>query len=181
MAQRQYTILGQSKMTYSKAILELTGWDKKKFETEKRKMRYRVKTFNELTGASLSPIEQLYYRERFNARREYYTSKGYEPLEYNELQKALFDIKTTQAKSQKTISAQYERLKDYTLYRYEGLAKSYSKASDIYEKLKNNEISVLEANEQLSKFADDMRVLRDDNREKWIEAHDITEQIGTPL
>jgi hypothetical protein len=91
---RKNVILGQNSMSYSKAIREITGWTQKQFETQKRLMRYRVAKFNLITGSNLSPIEQLYYRVKYEDKKSYYISQGKEPAPLNIIQQAIQDMKT---------------------------------------------------------------------------------------
>ena len=84
MAERKLTILGQKRVSYSKAIREITGWTQKQFETQKRMMRYRVSKFNAFTGSNLSPIEQLFYKVRYENRKKYYEAQGKPVLPLND-------------------------------------------------------------------------------------------------
>lgn len=192
---RNYTILGQQRVSYSEAIRQITGWNKKQFETQKRLMRYRVAKFNAFTGSNLSPIEQLFYKVRFEARREYYVAKGYQPMQLNDLQQALQDLKASpftrkqkleiengkfkpQAMSKADLKA-LEISKNYIKERYAGLASNFPKANEIRNKLINDEITPAEANRLLADYAEEMRNLKDENPMKWIKAHG-DEEIGSP-
>ena len=118
---RKTVILGQDKMSYSQAIKKITGWSQKKFETEKRLMRYRVAKFNQLTGSHLSAIEELFYRVRFEDRQAYYKSKGKPVNDYNPLQTLLKNLKTGNVKANQIIKyrdaegiMQYTTIETYT-------------------------------------------------------------------
>ena len=175
---RKYTYLGQEKVSYSKAIKDITGWTQKEFETQKRLMRYRVANFNKATGSKLSAIEELFYKVRFEDKQKYYASKGKPVKELNALQQALQDIKTTTSK--KGLSPYQEKIaKEYIEKRYEGLAKAYKGANNIMEDLKNGKITTQEANKKLSDYADRMRQLKDEDPSKWVEMHE-SEEIGSP-
>lgn len=174
---RKYTYLGQEKISYSKAIKNITGWTQKEFETQKRLMRYRVANFNKATGSKLSAIEELFYKVRFEDKQKYYASKGKETKELYPLQKALQDIKTTTSK--KGLSPYQEKIaKDYIVETYKGLAKTYTRADKVYQRLLNGEITPAQANRRLSVMARQMRQLKDEQPTKWIELHQ-TEEIGT--
>lgn len=181
---RNTVILGQEKMSYSKAIRKITGWSQKKFETEKRLMRYRVANFNQLTGSKLSPIEELYYRVRFEDRQNYYKSKGKPVLDYNPLQQFFKNIKTGKADELRLIKVtrqdglvEYmtaqEYAKDYIIKRYEGLANNFTRAKEIIEELKAGLITTQDANKKLKDFAEEMRELKSNPATalKWIEEH----------
>lgn len=168
---RKKVILGQSEVSYSKAIKEITGWTQKQFETQKRLMRYRVANFNKATGSTLSPIEELYYRVKFEARQDYYRAKGKPVNDYNSLQQALKDIKTTQSKG--GISPYQEKIaRDYILKRYEGLGKAFKNAQNILDDLEAQKITPAEANKKLKAYADEMRQLKDEDPAKWVESHE---------
>lgn len=181
---RKTVTLGQEKMSYSKAIQKITGWTKKKFETEKRLMRYRVANFNKLTGSNLSAIEELFYRVRFEDRQEYYRAKGKPVLDYNDLQKFFKNIKTGNAKELRLIRVERENgliermsaeqyAKEYIIKRYEGLAKNFTRANEILEDLKAGFITTQDANKKLGDFADEMRALKNNEEtfEKWLNEH----------
>lgn len=179
---RNKVYLGQDKLSYSQAIKRITGWTDKQFETEKRLMRYRVSKFNKVTGSTLSPIEELYYRVKFEARRDYYRSKGQKVNDYNDLQSFFKNVKTGKYKEGQKISfidkegvKQYMTIeeygREYVLKRYEGLGKNFSQAEDVLNQLRNGEISTQDANKQLSQIADDLRVLKNENPETWIELY----------
>lgn len=182
-------ILGQETVSFSKAIKGITGWTNKQFETEKRLMRQRVSNFNMLTGSKLSPIEELYFKTKFQAQREYYASKGKKVLPFNELQTALTDMKTTKIKDisieqfieggienvkSKVFKEQYEVAKNYILSRYEGLGNNFPEAQAILDELETDKITTMEANDRLQKFAEEMRNLKDENPLKWQEMHGDT-------
>ena len=187
---RKTVILGQNKMSFSQAIRQITGWSQKKFETEKRLMRYRVANFNKLTGSKLSAIEELYYRVRFEDRQAYYKSKGKPLLDYNSLQEFFKNIKTGKADELRLIKVtrqdglvEYmtaqEYAKDYVINRYEGLARNFPKANEILEELKAGNITTQDANKKLQELAEEMRVLKNENPLAWIDLHgDI---IDSPL
>ena len=183
---KRLVLLGQNEVSFSKAIKEITQWDKKKFETEKRLMRQRVSNFNALTGSHLSPIEELYFKVRFEAQREYYASKGKQVLPFNELQTAIRDMSTAKIKNisieqleaggienvkSKAFEKQYEIAKNYILSRYDGLGRNFPEAQEILNQLENDEITTIEANDKLQKYAEEMRNLKDENPLKWLEAH----------
>ena len=177
MAKRTKITLGQNSVSYSEAIRQITGWTKKEFETQKRLMRYRVKTFNEITGSNLSAIEELYYKVRFEDKRAYYEAQGKQTLEYNELQKALLDLKTTYRKG--GTERQQEMLKEYTLQRFEGLLKAYPQALAGYEaQLKNGEISIQEFQKQMEAYADKMHKLQKDDPAQYLK--EKGRQVGSP-
>ena len=186
MAQRKYTILGQNRVSYSKAIREITGWTQKEFETQKRMMRYRVSKFNAFTGSNLSPIEQLFYKVRYEDKKKYYESKGKQPLPLNDLQQAFQDMKATPfsrkseliIKDGKYVPQQmkksdlqaYNVAKDFIMKRYEGLANTYKEASDIMEELKAGNITPAEANKLFSDFADKARNMKNEDLTSWLDA-----------
>ena len=191
---RKYVSIGQETMSLSKAIKEITGWNTKKFETEKRLMRQRVSNFNMLTGANLSPIEELYFKAKFQAQREYYASKGKQVKPFNELQTAIRDMSTSkisnasidqfttggiEAVKSKAFKRQYEIAKDYILSRYEGLGRNFVEAQRILDDLEADRITTMEANKQLQDFAEEMRNLKDENPLKWQDMHGDT--IDSPL
>jgi len=191
---RKYVLLGQKTLSLSSAIKELTGWNTKKFETEKRLMRQRISNFNILTGSNLSPIEELYYKAKFQAQREYYASKGKEVKPFNELQTAIRDMSTSKLSNiaiddfatggienvkSKAFQRQYEIAKDYILSRFEGLGRNFVEAQRILDALENDEITTMEANKQLQDFAEEMRQLKDENPLKWQDMHGDT--IDSPL
>ena len=157
--------------SYSQAIREITGWSKKEFETQKREMRYRVSNFNKATGSNLSPIEELYYKVRYEDRARYYALKGKEVYEPSLIQKILKDIKTTPIKN--TLSKnQFRTAKNYVLDKFEGLGKTYKYASDIIDKLKKDELTPRQANEKLKQYAEEMKVLKSKNPTSWLDAQD---------
>lgn len=176
---RKTIILGQNKLSYSKAIMQITGWTKKEFETQKRLMRYRVSNFNKATGSNLSAIEELFYKVRFEDKQKYYAAQGKPVLPLNALQQALQDIKTTHTQAGTISPYQMKIAREYIEKRYEGLAKAFTGANNIMEEMKAGKLSPAEANLMLSNFADNMRQLKDDNPMKWIEAHQ-NEDIGSP-
>ena len=177
MAKRTKITLGQNSVSYSEAIRQITGWSKKEFETQKRLMRYRVKTFNEVTGSKLSAIEELYYKVRFDDKRAYYEAQGKKTLEYNELQQALLDLKTTYREG--GTERQQELLQKYTLKRFEGLLKAYPQALAGYEaKLKNGEISTKEFQKVLEAYADKMHALQKDDPAQYLK--EKGRQVGSP-
>ena len=191
MVKRKTVILGQKQMSYSKAIQEITGWDKKRFETEKRLMRYRVAKFNQATGSNLSPIEQLFYRVRFEDRQAYYKAQGKQVNDYNVLQSFFKNVKTGKYNPLQKIkytdkdgTTVYTTLAEYgrhfVLDRYEGLGRSYSKAQAILDELKAGTIQPADANKLLAQFADDMRKLKNDPEtfNDWVELHN--NEIGSP-
>ena len=167
MAKRTKTTLGQNSVSYSEAIRQITGWSKKEFETQKRLMRYRVKTFNEITGSNLSAIEELYYKVRFEDKRAYYQSQGKPTLEFNELQQTLLDLKTTYRKG--GTERQKELLQEYTLKRFEGLVNAYPiDLKPFVDKLKNGEISIQEFQNNMEAYATKMRDLHTTNTELYL-------------
>ena len=183
---KRLVLLGQDEVSFSKAIKEITQWDAKKFETEKRLMRQRVSNFNALTGSNLSPIEELYFKVRFEAQRDYYASKGKQVLPFNELQTAIRDMSTSKIKDvafeelltggienvkSKTFEKQYQIAKNYILSRYDGLGRNFPEAQEILNQLENDEITTIEANDKLQKYAEEMRNLKDENPLKWLEKH----------
>lgn len=186
MAQRKYTILGQNRVSYSKAIREITGWTQKQFETQKRMMRYRVSKFNAYTGSNLSPIEQLFYKVRYEDKKKYYESQGKQPLPLNDLQQAFQDMKATPfsrkseliIKDGKYVPQQmkksdlqaYNVAKDFIMKRYEGLANTYKEANEIMEELKAGNITPAEANKLLSDFADKARNMKNEDLTSWLDA-----------
>lgn len=187
MAIRKTTILGQKRVSYSKAILEITGWSKKEFETQKRLMRYRVSKFNAFTGSNLSPIEQLFYKVRYEARKAYYEAKGKPVLPLNDLQQAFQDMKAT-AFTRKTnlvmqngkfVPAQMSKAdlqafnvaKDFIIKRFEGLANAFPEANAIMQDLKNGVITPAEANKQLSDLAEKMRNVKNEDLSTWFDLH----------
>lgn len=187
---RKTVILDQEKMSYSSAIRKITGWSQKKFETEKRLMRYRVANFNKLTGSKLSAIEELYYRVRFEDRQNYYKSKGKPLLDYNPLQQFFKNIKTGKADALRLIRVEREGglieymtaseyAKGYIIQRYEGLARNFPQANDILNDLRLGKISTQDANKKLQAFAEEMRVLKNDNPLAWIDLHG--DFIDSPL
>ncbi len=163
--------------SYSQAIKEITGWTQKQFETQKRGMRYRVSNLNKLTGTRLSPIEELYYKVRYEDRAKYYASKNKEVFPPSRIQQALQDIKTTQVKTSPS-ARQFETAKKYILERFEGLGKTYKYARDVLDKLDKGEISPKDANARLSQYSDVMRVLKSENPTSWASAQD--EEFGSP-
>ena len=187
MATRKTTILGQTKMSYSKAIQEITGWTKKEFETQKRLMRYRVSKFNAFTGSNLSPIEQLFYKVRYEDRKKYYQAKGQKVLPLNDLQQAFQDMKATpfQRKSQllfkngKSIPMQMTKAdlqafnvaKDFIIKRFEGFANSVPEANAIMQDLKNDVITPRDANKKLSDLAEKMRSIKNEDLSTWFDLH----------
>lgn len=176
MAKRTKITLGQNSVSYSEAIRQITGWTNKEFETQKRLMRYRVRTFNEITGSNLSAIEELYYKVRFEDKRAYYEAQGKQTLEYNELQKALLDLKTTYRKG--GTERQKEMLQEYTLQRFEGLLKAYPQDLAGYEtKLKNGEISIKEFQTSMESYAEKMKTLWKTSPEDYLKAKG--RQIGS--
>ena len=167
-------ILGQTKMSYSKAIQEITGWSKKEFETQKRLMRYRVERFNLMTGSNLSPIEQLFYRVRFEDKQAYYIAQGKEALELNPLQHAIARMKTGKLSLKQGSKAfiQAESVaKEFILDRFSGLGQSFTEAREILDLLKNDEITPRQAKAELEEIAERMRNLKETSPEEWIEAH----------
>lgn len=192
---RKTTILGQNRVSYSKAIREITGWTQKEFETQKRLMRQRVSKFNQLTGSNLSAIEQLFYRVRYEDKKKYYESKGKPIKPLNPLQQALEDMKTSRLPKSTSLKIEngkivpatskgfdrvYSIAKDFIENRYEGLANNFPRAREILNRLKNDEITPAEANELLADFADEMRNAKSDDPLGWQEAHGDFE-IGSPL
>lgn len=171
------SLLEKGFKSYSRAIREITGWTQKEFETQKREMRYRVSNLNKLAGTNLSPIEELYYKVRYEDKAKYYASKGKEVYEPSPIQRALQDIKTTKVKT--TPSAkQFETAKKYVFEKFEGLSKAYKDAGAIVDKLNKGEISPKEANEQLRNFANKMKVMKQENPTSWASAQD--EEFGSP-
>ena len=115
---RKNVILGQNTMSYSKAIKEITGWTQKEFETQKRLMRYRVGKFNLITGSNLSPIEQLFYRVKYEDRKQYYISQGKEPAPLNIIQQTIQDMKTGNINlkiGSKSYNQSYETRKEFII------------------------------------------------------------------
>lgn len=171
---RNSVILGQNKMSYSKAIREITGWTQKQFETQKRLMRYRVEKFNLMTGSKLSPIEQLFYKVRFEDKQAYYASQGKPVLELNPLQRAIAEMKTgklTLKQGSRALAQAEAVAKDFILERFEGLGKSFKEAGEILERLKEDDITPRQAKAELEDIAERMRNLKKTSPEEWIEAH----------
>jgi hypothetical protein len=179
MSRKNNLILQQSGYkSFSRAIRDITGWDVKKFETEKRLMRYRVSNLNKLTGANLSPIEELYYRVKREAREAYYKSKGQEIFAPSPIQKALAEIKTTKVNVAKVSARQDAIAKKYVQEKFEGFGRTYKQAGAILERLKNGEISAKEANKMLADYANKMKVLKREDPLTWATMQD--EEIGSP-
>lgn len=177
MAKRTKITLGQNFVSYSEAIRQITGWTNKEFETQKRLMRYRVKTFNEITGSNLSAIEELYYKVRFDDKRAYYQSQGKQTLEYNELQQTLLDLKTTYRKG--GTERQKEMLQEYTLKRFEGLVNAYSiDLKPFVDKLKNGTISINEFQLEMEAYASKMQELQKTDPAKYLK--EKGRQVGSP-
>lgn len=179
---RKKVYVGQEELTYSKAILKITGWTKKEFETQKRLMRYRVSTYNKAMHDAndtnkLSAIEELYYKVKFEARRDYYESQGKPTLEYNSLQKLLLDLKTTHRKE--PTEKQYELLKKFSEERFKKLVEHYPQdTKNIVQDFKNGKITLVEYNKKLGDFADEMRNLQKDNPAEYLKRKG--QQIGSP-
>ena len=169
---RKNVILGQTTTSYSKAIREITGWSPKKFETEKRLMRYRVAKFNAITGSNLSPIEQLYYRERYNDRKAYYISKGKEPAPLNIIQKTIAEMKTGALKAGKqSYKEAYETGVKFINERFENFGRAYPKGQEILDALNAGEIMPAYAKKKLEALAEEMRELKQTSPLEWVEAH----------
>lgn len=177
MAKRTKITLGQNSVSYSEAIRQITGWTNKEFETQKRLMRYRVKTFNEITGSNLSAIEELYYKVRFEDKRAYYEAQGKQTLEYNELQQALLDLKTTYRKG--GTERQKEMLQEYTLKRFEGLVNAYPlDLKPFVDKLKNGTISINEFQLEMEAYASKMQELQKTDPARYLK--EKGRQVGSP-
>lgn len=177
---RKNVILGQNTMSYSKAIKEITGWTQKEFETQKRLMRYRVGKFNLITGSNLSPIEQLYYRVKYEDRKQYYITQGKEPAPLNIIQQTIQDMKTGNVNlkiGSKSYNQAIEIGKEFILNRFENFGKSFPKAQEILEQLRNGDITPRQAKTELEELAEDMRELKQNSPVEWIEAHD--ERFGS--
>lgn len=168
----QKTILEKTGFkSFSQGIREITGWSQKEFETQKRVMRMRVSNLNKVAGTNLSAIEELFYKVKYEDRAKYYASKGKEVYEPSPIQKALQDIKTTKVKT--TPSArQMEVAKKYVFDKFEGLSKTYKNANEVMQKLNNGEITPKEANDQLTKVANDLKVLRKNDVASWASQQD---------
>lgn len=175
MAQRKYVYIGQEKLTYSKAILKITGWTEKQFETQKRLMRYRVNTYNKAMGAKMSAIEELYYKVSFEAKQEYYRSKGKKTLEYNSIQQLLQDLKTTHGK----LTARQEKLlNEFSLKRFDGLIKNYPQSTaKMVQDFKDGKLTLAQFNKKMGDFADHMRDLQKNNVEQYLK--EKGQQIGS--
>lgn len=194
---RKTIILGQKQMSFSKAIQQITGWSKKEFETQKRLMRYRVQKFNYLTGSNLSAIEQLFYKVHYEAKRDYYVSKGYKPRPLNDLQQALQNmgasptrtkspLKIINGKVIKTYEGMtkaekraYEVAQQFIEKRFDKFAQKYGKAGEIMDLLKNGLITPDEANRELSAYAEKVRNLKNEDISSWLDEVD-DDTIGSP-
>lgn len=152
--------------SYSQAIKEITGWDTKTFETQKRTMRMRVSNLNKLTGTNLSAIEELYYKVAYEDKAKYYASKGKPVYEPSPIQKALQDIKTTKIRGVAG-SKQYEVAQQYIFDKFGGLGQTYQKAGDVLDSLLEGSITPAEANKKLSKIANALKWLKNRNPTSW--------------
>lgn len=164
--------------SFSQAIKEITGWDKKTFETQKRVMRMRVSNLNKLTGKKFSAIEELYYKVKYEDKKAYYESKGKQVFDKSPIQKALEDMTTTKIKNDKATKKQSEVASNYVKSKFEGLAKTYKGARDILDKLDKGEISIEEADNALAKFGNDMKTLKNEDPLTWASMQD--EEAGSP-
>ena len=177
---RKQVILGQRKMSYSAAIREITGMSGKEFDTLKRVYRQRVKKFNELTGSKLSAIEELYYRVRFEDKREFYKSIGKEAKDYNSLQKSILNISSSKKITEKDIQIAKEDI----MQRFEGLANSNNRGRAIMEELKNaapNDASALKkASDSFKQLADIMHDLKEKQPLEYVSNAEYGNIIGTP-
>ena len=163
--------------SFSQAIREITGWDKKTFETQKRVMRMRVSNLNKLTGRNFSAIEELYYKVKYEDKKAYYESKGKEVFEKSPIQKALEKMTTTKIKNGAASQKQIDIANNYVKSKFEGLSKSYPQAKSIIDKLEKGEITAEAADKQLADFGDKMKVLKRENPLTWASMQD--EETGS--
>ena len=184
MAKKTNLMLQQSGFkSWSQGIREITGWTQKEFETQKRLMRMRVSNLNKITGTNLSAIEELFYKVKYEDRAKYYASKGKEVLPQNAIQKALSEMTTTKVITNKkgdvtkVMSRQQDIAKQFVMDKFEGLARTYKNVNETMQKLKNDEITIKEANEIMKKQADELKVLKRDNPTTWLSMQD--EEFGS--
>ena len=170
---RKNTTLGQESVSYSKAIREITGWSKKEFETQKRLMRYRVAKFNAVTGSNLSPIEQLYYRVKYEDRKAYYISKGKEPAPLNVIQRAIASMKTGKlTPGKQSYKEAYEAGAKFISERFEHFGQAFPKGQAILDAMNAGEITPAYAKKKLEELAEEMRELKEKSPNDYIEARD---------
>lgn len=184
MSQKQNLMLKQSGFkSFSQGIREITGWTQKEFETQKRVMRMKVANLNKLTGAKLSAIEELFYKVKYEDKAKYYVSKGKAVLPQNAIQKALSEMSTTkvitnkQGEVLKVMSRQQNIAKQFVMDKFEGLARTYKNVNETMQKLKNDEITIEEANNIMKKQAEDLKVLKRDKPVTWLSLQD--EEYGS--
>ncbi len=152
--------------SYSQAIREITGWDTKTFETQKRTMRMRVSNLNKLAGTNLSAIEELYYKVAYEDKAKYYASQGRPVYEMSPIQRALQDIKTTKVKTVEG-SRQYEIARQYVFDKFSGLGTTYQKASAVLDDLLTGNVTPAEANKKLSKIANALKWIKNKSPQSW--------------
>lgn len=163
--------------SWSQGIREISGWTQKEFETQKRVMRMRVANLNKLTGANLSAIEELFYKVKYEDRAKYYASKNKTVLPQNPIQKALSEMTTTKNAKGLALEKQEEIARNFVLDKFEGLAKVYKGADNIRNDLILDTITPKEANERLTAYAEQLKVLKRESPASWLALQD--EEIGS--
>ena len=180
MAARKYVYLGQKRMSYSAAIREITGLSGKEFDTLKRVYRQRVTKFNKLTGSNLKPIEELFYKVRFEDKRNFYQSMGKEIKDYNSLQSAIMNISSSKKISLKDI----ETARNDVMQRFKGLSEANNAGRAIMETLKNaspdDAAAVKKASEDFKQLADVMHDLKKNQPLDYISDANYGNISGTP-
>ncbi len=145
---------------YKQQILKLTGWTSEQYTKRYDVFKHKVRNFNIVSGQSLSPAEQFYYKLKADKRAR--ANNEVVGTNYNFIQTTLNKMSAqTKSKAKTLESPSIERLAaSHILNRFSGLSsdknpneKYRSKFEALEEDYKSGKLSLADYNKQATKLA----------------------------